>query len=120
MTSPLIRPPREWDECCTTCNGTGTVHCKQSFQLWTPDEWQSPFGPPKPIAGAPADAYVCVVQSGSTIVASCREGVEISVTVGRPVAFEFNDTLVVCRAWDDPRDLAAKWSDDIHRKAARK
>ena len=107
VTQKVIRKPREWDEKCDRCSGTGTVHRKQHFALWTPDEWSHV----QPITDGrvPADAYVCTVAAGASINDSCIEGVQIAALVNRPVAFEFNGMAVVCRPGDDATTVADDW-----------
>jgi len=40
---------------------------------------------------------------------ACREGVVLAATVGRPVAFEFNGAVAVCRTGGDPEAIAKAW-----------
>ena len=39
MTTEIVRTPREWDETCRECKGTGSVHKREHFALWTPAEY---------------------------------------------------------------------------------
>ena len=34
----IVRKPKEWDETCSQCRGSGTVHKRERFSLMTPDE----------------------------------------------------------------------------------
>jgi len=104
----IKRTPRQWTESCRTCNGTGTVHEREHFSLWTPDEYER-VQPLDPKHDAPADAYVCTTCPGATIFEACREAAEIAKQVHRPVAFEFNGTIAVIRADSDPVAVAKEW-----------
>jgi hypothetical protein len=103
-----VRTPKEWTETCRECGGAGTVHKRESFSLWTPDEYEQT----QPIDAkhdAPKNAYVCTVSAGASLFAAVREGVELARLVERPVAFVFNGLLAICRAGDDPKAIADEW-----------
>ena len=104
----VVRTPREWTETCRECRGAGHVHKRQHFALWTPDEWDH-VPPLVPKDDVPRDAYVCTAAAGASIFEACREGVEIACIVQRPVAFEFNGAVAICRADSDPTAVAKEW-----------
>ena len=103
----VIRKPKEWVEQCSHCHGSGQVRQRESFALYTPDEYEvQPLGED---ADVPQGTYVCGVWGGSSIFEACKEGVGLAGRVNRPVAFRFNDTVVVCRADSDPESVAKEW-----------
>ena len=89
MTAPIVRAQREWVENCDRCGGSGKIHRREQFALWTPYEYKQ-VRPLDPKHDAPSDAYVCTAVHGGTIGEACREAIDIAKMVGRPVAFEFN------------------------------
>ena len=114
MTTKVIRTPKKWTEECRECCGSGYVHKREHFALWTPDEYMATMpecGPPKLDAkhDVPADAVVCSAMGGSTIFEACAEGVGLAKVYGRPVAFEFNGAVAICRADSDPNTVAKVW-----------
>jgi len=104
----IVRTPREWDEQCWHCKGSGQVHKRERFALWTPDEYEH-VQPLDQKHDVPPNAYVCTAAPGSSIFEACKEGVGLARTVGRPVAFEFNGAVAVCRADSDPDKVAKAW-----------
>lgn len=108
----MKRIPKEWDEACGKCGGTGTVHKRERFALMTPEEHA-----PHPIvldielaADVPEDAVVCKAYGGCTIFEACKEAVDVSLRNSlRPVAFAFNGHLAIVRAGDDPDEVAKAW-----------
>jgi hypothetical protein len=115
MAEKMIRTPKEWDETCGTCRGAGTVHKREHFALWTPDEYVAHMGPEyvqsklDPKHDVPANAVVCSAVGGGSIFEACKEGVALARAYGRPVAFEFNDAVAICHADADPEDVAKRW-----------
>ena len=115
MADKMIRTPREWDEPCRECRGSGQVHKRERFSLWTPDEYTAAmgpeYGPPKLDAkhDVPSNAMVCSAMGGSSIFEACKEGVGLANATARPVAFEFNGTVAVCFHGSDPEDVAKRW-----------
>jgi hypothetical protein len=115
MTEKMIRTPKEWDETCRECQGTGKVHKREHFSLLTPDEQAKLFGPDRAPTvfdtkhDVPANAVVCWAGAGASIFEACTEGVTLARAFGRPVAFEFNETVVVCSSDADPEDVAKRW-----------
>lgn len=107
-TKPVVRTPREWTEQCRECCGTGHVSRRERFSLWTPDEFEQ-REPIDPKHDLPRDAYVCTAAPGATIFEACKEGIGLSKMVGRPVAFEFNGAVAVCRSDSDPDNVAKAW-----------
>lgn len=111
----MIRTPREWDEPCRECRGSGQVHKRERFSLLTPDEQVKLFGVdrvPKALDAKhdiPANAVVCWAGAGSSIFEACKEGVTLARVFGRSVAFEFNESVAVCHADDDPEQVAKQW-----------
>ena len=115
----MIRTPKEWDETCSQCRGTGTVRRREYFALLTPDEQVKLFGAdrittaidPKCKGGddVPPNAVVCWCGAGCTIFEACKEGVTLARAYGRPVAFEFNDAVVICHSDSDPDAVAKAW-----------
>lgn len=113
------RPPRrEWEEACPSCGGCGKVRKVESRVLWTSAEYTERFGDnwrPTPLTldpkyDAPADALICVVIGGAcSIYEACREGAELAVLAERPVAFTFNEHLVIVRPGVDPDAAAREW-----------
>lgn len=115
MTTPIIRTRREWDEQCSNCRGTGTVHRRQHFALVTIDEWRARFG--DDFHGAdqlPAGTLACFAGAGSVIGEACREAVAIALSIDRPVSFEFNGAVVVAHADSDPDALVREWWPRAH------
>jgi hypothetical protein len=97
--SPIIRTPREWDEPCKECDGTGIVHRREVHALWTRDEYSRGDRVLDPSNGpVPDGAYVCTAVPGCNIQQACREGIELAKRVEGPVAFEFNGRNMVCLA----------------------
>jgi hypothetical protein len=103
----LVRTPREWDETCRECKGTGFVHKREHFALWTPDEYARVMpmehvpaklepGTHRGVESVPNNAMICVVHGGASILDACKEAVTLSRAAGRPVAFEFNGAVAVC------------------------
>lgn len=90
---PLLEEP------CRACRGTGVrlgsyaLHAA-SRGMALEDE-------------VPAGAVRAFVVGSSSIFEACREAAEVAGRAGRPVAFMFNDLLVVIKPGDDP-DLAAR------------
>ena len=83
----IVRTPKEWDETCSQCRGSGTVHKRERFSLMTPDEqrqmgegWKLMTIDPK--YDPPADAMVCWVGAGATIFEACREGIALATAAG--------------------------------------
>ena len=114
MTDKMIRTPREWDETCRQCRGTGAVHKREHFWLLTPDEQEKLFGKERvvkldPKHDVPHDVVVCWVSNGASIFEACKEGVTLARAYGRPVAFEFNGVAAVCEAGSDPEEVAKAW-----------
>ncbi len=115
MPEKMIRTPREWDETCSACRGAGKVHKREHFSLLTPDEQVRLFGADRAPTtldtkhDAPANVVVCWVGAGATIFEACKEGVTLARAFGRPVAFEFNDAVAICRADSNPEDVAKRW-----------
>ena len=116
----MVRTPREWDEPCRECGGTGTVHRRESFSLWTPEEYAKTMGEyghgaPKVepesngADSVPSNAMVCEVHGGASIWDACREGVALARVAGRPVVFTFNGTVAVCHVDSEPVDVSTKW-----------
>lgn len=115
----MIRVPKEWDETCSACQGTGNVHKRESFSLWTPEEYaqfrsfedEKTKLDPKCKGGddLPANVVICMVRGGASLFKTCKEGVTLARVYGRPVAFEFNGTLAICWADSDPEDVAKRW-----------
>jgi hypothetical protein len=106
-TPKIVRTPREWAETCRHCNGKGVVARREHFALWTPDEYRAE--PLDARHDAPHDAYVCTGVPGATIFEACKEGVTLAAIVKRPVAFEFNGAVAVCREGEDPGAIAKAW-----------
>lgn len=102
----MKRTPKEWSEPCGHCSGTGTVHKKQRFSLWTPEEYGSTR---EPHPDQPEGAYACTAVPGAEISTACEEAVEIAKAVDRTVAFVFNGVLVVAQKDSVPVMLAEKW-----------
>lgn len=120
----MIRTPKEWTETCLDCGGSGKVHKRESFALLTPDEYmrlgsgrsEAPALSDKygmPAGGLPTDAVVCWA-GNTTIFEACKEGVELAAAMGHPIAFEFNEHVVVCRAGDNPDAVAKEWWQRCH------
>ena len=119
MANEMIRTPREWNEACRECGGTGIVHKREHFSLWTPDEYMETImaehGPPtlgprcKGASDVPPNAMICTVFGGASILEACREGVTLARAAGRPVAFEFNEAVAICRADSDPEKISKAW-----------
>lgn len=116
MTIRTERIPREWDEPCRECKGTGTVHRRESFNLWTPEEharmladYGLPLEPLDPKHDVPANAYVCVAVGGANIIKACGEAVGLAREVKRPVVFVFNGAVAVAHADSDPTDVMKRW-----------
>ncbi len=105
MTPKINRTPKEWTEPCGQCHGTGVVHKRQFFALWTPDEYEHV----EPLHDAPPDAYVCTTAPGASIGEAVREGIEIAQTINRPVAFEFNGTMAIVQADSDLDTVYRDW-----------
>jgi hypothetical protein len=110
----VIRTPKEWTETCDKCRGTGNVHKRQRFFLWTPDEYLELMPDRDPLKldvkhDVPADAVVCSVHGGATIFESCREGIELAKLYKRPVVFEFNGAVAICRGDSDPDTVGKAW-----------
>lgn len=110
----LIRTPREWIEQCRSCGGSGHIQKRESFALWTPDEWAAnmpgfPREPLDPKFDVPPDAYVCEPVGGCSIFEACKEAVTIAREVGLAVAFEFNGAVAIVRADSDPIAVAKAW-----------
>ncbi len=82
---------------CPRCDGCG--HVVEPYALM----------PHEHLEGAPADALCAAVAGSFGIFAVCREAAELAGRAGRPVAFDFNDHLVVVRAGDDPDRVARSW-----------
>jgi hypothetical protein len=115
MADKMIRKPREWDETCRECLGTGQVHRREYFSLMTPDEYAqvmpAEYVPAKldPKYDVPTNVVVCTAHAGATIFKACKEGVTLARAFGQPVAFEFNGIVVVCSPDSDPEDVAKRW-----------
>ncbi len=82
---------------CPRCDGCGRV--VKAYSLM----------PHEHLEGAPADALCASVVGSFDIFTACREAGELADRTGRPVAFDFNDHLVVVRAGDDPDRVARSW-----------
>ena len=89
------RPARP--QTCPRCRGCGTVD--DGYAL----------APAEPFDGAPAGAVHASVVGASDIFEASREAVDLARLAGRPVAFEFNDQVVVARAGDDPDKISRAW-----------
>lgn len=91
---------------CAPCEGRGyriEGHCLHAAHPVNPADLRE-------LAGAPPDAILARVGGVSTIFESCLEAQALSMGAGgRPVAFSFNDQLVIVRAGDDPRAIARAW-----------
>ena len=114
------RAPREYDEQCHECGGTGIVHKRERFALQTPNEHMkglAKHGPPSidpkhnGASTVPANALICSVCPGSSIWDACREGVALARAADRPVAFEFNETVAICQTDSNPDQVASTWWD---------
>lgn len=116
----MVRTPHEWDEMCRECNGTGSVHKREHFALRTPAEYAavmpSEYTPAKldhaklrGTGAVPTDAVICSAHGGASIFEACREGVTLARAFGRPVAFEFNGAVAVCRSDSDPETVGKVW-----------
>lgn len=116
----VIRRPREWDEPCTQCLGTGVVHKREYFALWTPAEYAAhmpaEFVPAKldpaklrGVGTVPTDAIICTAQAGASIFEACKEGIVLARAFGHPVAFEFNGAVAVCRVDSDWEIVCKTW-----------
>ena len=123
MTNRMIRTPREWDEQCHECRGTGVVHKREHFALWTPDEYMESlagYGPPtidqkhKGASDVPVNALICCVHAGASIFEACKEGVALALAAGRPVAFAFNDTVAICHVDSEPDQVSIAWSERMY------
>lgn len=113
MTTIVRRNPRIRTEDCDHCGGTGKVHHREIFSLWTADEWEH-----VPIVlnqkhNVPTNSYLCKAVPGGNIQDACREAVSIASMVDRPVAFEFNGVVVVARKDDDPGQLVRRWGERL-------
>lgn len=120
MNEQTIRTPHEWDETCQECSGTGKVHKRQHFALYTPAEYAqgmpAKFVPAKldpakhrGVGAVPADAVLCTARAGASIFEACKEGVTLARAFGHPVAFEFNEAVAICRADSNPEELVKAW-----------
>lgn len=93
------RPPLP-DEPCGRCAGTGrttrTYVLVHSIDVRL-DRW------------AAQGMVTAHARLGSHVVDCCREAVGIAAAAGRPVAFRFNDQVVVVRPGDDPDAVALSW-----------
>ncbi|HSN25525.1 MAG TPA: hypothetical protein VLT45_04545 [Kofleriaceae bacterium] len=89
--------------CCSSCGGRGWN--EETFALAPSD---------KPIAGSPVESIAASVVGASSIFDACREAKAIAVYAGRPVAFDFNNRLVVVNAGDDPDTIARAWWHDAY------
>jgi len=107
-TPTIKRTPREWDEPCNECHGTGTVHRREWFALWTPDEYSGTVTL-DPKHDIPANAYVCTAVPGADIFRACAEAADLAKRVGRPIAFEFNGAVAIVHADSDTSDAAKRW-----------
>jgi hypothetical protein len=115
MVDQMIRTPREWDEPCRGCHGTGKVHRRERFSLMTPDEYAA--GMPAKYVPAkldtkhdvPDNAIICTPHAGASIFEACKEGVALARAFARPVAFEFNGVVAVCLYGSDPENVSKRW-----------
>jgi hypothetical protein len=110
----MIRTPKEWDESCRECGGSGHVHRQERFVLWTPEEGAAAglgkkFFHIDAKYDVPRDAYVCVAQAGASIFEACEEAIDIARIARRPVAFEFSGAVAVCFGTSDPEKVAKAW-----------
>src|SRR5579875_727239 len=115
----MIRTPKQWTETCRECRGTGTIHKREHFALWTPEEYAANMPPEfvpaklksdcKGADDLPANVVVCTAHAGPSIFEACREGVTLARAYGRPVAFEFNEAVAVCHGDSDPERVAKGW-----------
>jgi len=63
----------------------------------------------EPIESAPKAAVYASVAGSFDIFTACKEAREIAKRADRPVAFDFNDQVVVVHASDDPNQVARAW-----------
>jgi hypothetical protein len=116
----MIRTPKEWDETCWQCKGSGIVHKREIFALWTPEEHAAlmpakyatiKLDPAKHrgVGAVPTNAVICSAHAGASIFEACKEAVTLARAFGRPVAFEFNEAVAVCHADSDPITVAKTW-----------
>lgn len=97
------RPYRE--ETCPRCRGDGQIDIP--YALHHEED---------PIEGAPEKAIRAVVLGSFDIFTACHEAVAVAKEAKRPVAFKFNDLVVVVRADDDPNKVARRWWFDTYKE----
>ena len=107
----MKRTQKEWNGPCRNCGGTGTVHKRQTFALWTPEEYEWAGRPPTlpSSSNVPENTYVCEAAPGASINEAVREAIEIASVVKRPVAFEFNGVIAICSEASDAETVVRLW-----------
>lgn len=87
---------------CPRCHGCGTI--VDSYALMP-----SPRTDAFKLAGTPLDTLCAFVVGSFDIFEATREAVDLAKRSRRPVAFEFNEQIVLVRASDDPDAIARLW-----------
>lgn len=83
---------------CSRCSGSGYLVLPY---------WLAPW--PVPLAGAPPDSIWATTVGSAHIREATLEASELARRANRPVAFDFNDLLVVVRPHDDPEEVWRSW-----------
>lgn len=111
----MIRKPKIENTCCPTCKRAGFLQV-ESFCLMTEDEQRDCFkgklahGIERDLIGkVPYNAEKCYVTGAASVDRCITEGIDLARRLGRPVAFEFNTKIVICREDDDMMALYRKW-----------
>jgi hypothetical protein len=88
---------------CRICHGHGTVIESYALAPCERERLDECFD------GVPADVVCAAVVGSFDIFTACKEAVDVAKRARRPVAFDFNDQLVVVRSDDDPDKIARAW-----------
>lgn len=107
----MIRQERWETSTCYICRRPGWTR-RKPYSLLTSEEDKNGYFTPKEIEllkGAPTNAEVCTVHLGTTIYETVKEAKEIAEMMQKPIAFCFNDALVVVYRDSDVKDVIDKW-----------
>lgn len=83
---------------CSRCDGSGIDQIRYSL-----------IYSDKPVKDAPAGSIPAHARAGSDIYECVGEASIFSKQVGTPIAFEFNELIVVVKPTDDPELIARDW-----------